>query len=116
MSHPNGNKTEARRTEAEYEKNIVRKKRRQNRGIGWNGKTLREQLAVLEDKTEATGHYAGLSELPLKTADPIRYEQLYSRLRADLVSARETSKKVSATPIVEQEGELCYGLFTPHPF
>ena len=113
MSHPNGNKTEARRTEAEYEKNIVRKKRRQNRGIGWNGKTLREQLAVLEDKTEATGHYAGLSELPLKTADPIRYEQLYSRLRADLVSARETSKKVSATPIVEQEGELCYGLFTP---
>jgi acetone carboxylase alpha subunit len=113
MSHPDQNKAEERRTEVEYEQSIVREKRRQNRGIGWNDKTLREQLAVLEDKTEATGHYAGLSDLSLKKEDPIRYEQLYSLLRADLVFARETSKEVSATPIVEQEGELCYGLFTP---
>ncbi|WP_245681205.1 hydantoinase B/oxoprolinase family protein [Halorientalis regularis] len=68
---------------------------------------------MLEDKTEATDHYAGLSDLSMKDDDPIRYEQLYSRLRGDLVTARETSKEVSATPIVEQEGELCYGLFTP---
>ena len=113
MSQTDQNKAEERRTEVQYEQRIVSEKRQQNRGIGWNGKTLREQLAVLEDKTEATGNYAGLSELSLKADDPIRYEQLYSRLRADLVSAREISKEVSATPIVEQEGELCYGLFTP---
>jgi len=113
MSQTDQNKAEERRTEVQYEQRIVSEKRQQNRGIGWNGKTLREQLAVLEDKTEATGNYAGLSKLSLKADDPIRYEQLYSRLRADLVSAREISKEVSATPIVEQEGELCYGLFTP---
>jgi acetone carboxylase alpha subunit len=113
MSQTDQNKAEERRAEVQYEQRIVSEKRQQNRGIGWNGKTLREQLAVLEDKTEATGNYAGLSKLSLKADDPIRYEQLYSRLRADLVSAREISKEVSATPIVEQEGELCYGLFTP---
>ena len=113
MSQTDQNKAEERRTEVQYEQRIVSEKRQQNRGIGWNGKTLREQLAVLEDRTEATGNYAGLSKLSLKADDPIRYEQLYSRLRADLVSAREISKEVSATPIVEQEGELCYGLFTP---
>ena len=102
-----------RRAEARREKEVVREKQRQGEGIGRNGRTLREQLAELEDKTEATGHYCGLSELTLKNEDPIRYEQLYARLRGDLVTARETSKEVSATPIVEQEGELCYGLFTP---
>src|SRR6056297_1315604 len=102
-----------RRAEARREKEAVREKRRRGEGIGWNGRTLREQLAELEDKTEATDHYCGLSELELKNEDPIRYEQLYARLRGDLVTARETSKEVSATPIVEQEGELCYGLFTP---
>ncbi|WP_181692771.1 hydantoinase B/oxoprolinase family protein [Natronomonas sp. LN261] len=113
MNQTDQNEADGRRRDIAYEKDVVRKNRRQNRGIGWNGKTLREQLAELEDKTEATDRYAGISELSLKAEDPIRYEQLYSRLRADLVSARETSKEVSATPIVEQEGELCYGLFTP---
>ncbi|MEF8872917.1 MAG: hydantoinase B/oxoprolinase family protein, partial [Haloarculaceae archaeon] len=113
MSQPDRSKTEERRTEVKQEKETVREKQRRNEGIGWDGRTLREQLAELEDKTEATGHYAGYAELSLKDDDPIRYEQLYSRLRGDLVTARETSKEVSATPIVEQEGELCYGLFTP---
>ncbi len=109
----NHNIRDKRRTAAKQQKQTVRENRAQGQGIGWGGKTLREQLAVLEDKTEATGHYAGLTELSFKESDPIRYEQLYSRLRGDLVTARETSKEVSATPIVEQEGELCYGLFTP---
>jgi acetone carboxylase alpha subunit len=113
MSQTDRSKAEKRRSEAKREQELVGKKQRRNEGIGWDGRTLREQLAELEDKTEATGHYAGLSELSLKTEDPIQYEQLYSRLRNDLVTAREISKEVSATPIVEQEGELCYGLFTP---
>ncbi|WP_302081047.1 hydantoinase B/oxoprolinase family protein [Salinibaculum rarum] len=113
MSQTDQNKAEERRTEVREEKEKVRKKQQRNEGIGWDGRTLREQLAELEDKTEATGHYAGFTELSLKDDEPIRYEQLFSRLRGDLVTARETSKEVSATPIVEQEGELCYGLFTP---
>ena len=113
MNSTDQNKTEERRAEVKREKETVREKGRRGEGIGWEGKTLREQMAMLEDKTEATDHYDGLSELTLKDEDPIRYEQLYSRLRGDLVTARETSKEVSATPIVEQEGELCYGLFTP---
>jgi len=113
MSQTDQNKTEQRRQEAKREKETVREKRQRNEGIGWDGRTLREQLAELEDKTEATGHYSGITELSLKEGDPIRFEQLYSRLRGDLVTAREISKEVSATPIVEQEGELCYGLFTP---
>ena len=113
MSQTDENKAEQRRSDARQEKELVQEKQRRNEGIGWEGRTLREQLAELEDKTEATGHYAGFETLEFKSRDPIKYEQLYSRLRGDLVTARETSKKVSATPIVEQEGELCYGLFTP---
>jgi acetone carboxylase alpha subunit len=96
------------------EQRLVREKREDlGEGIGWNGRSLREQMAGLEEETATTGHYAGLEELELKSEDPIQYEQMFSQLRGDLVTARETSKEVAATPIVEQEGELCYGLFTP---
>ena len=32
-------------------------------------------------------------------------------LRAGIVNARETAKKIAASPIVEQEGELCFSLY-----
>ena len=115
MSQTDKSKTEKRRSKAKREQELVRKKRRRNEGIGWDGRTLREQLAELEDKTEATGHYAGLSELSLKTEDPIQYEQLYSRLRGDLVTAREISKEVSATPIVEPAALLLATLHRSSP-
>jgi acetone carboxylase alpha subunit len=95
------------------EKEAVHEKKQHGEGIGWDGQTLREQFEALEEKTEATGHYAGFEKLELKQDNPIQYEQMFSQLRGDLVTARETSKEVAATPIVEQEGELCYGLFTP---
>src|SRR6056297_1313373 len=95
------------------EKEIVNEKLERGEGIGWDGKKLRDQFEELEDKTEETGHYAGFEKLSLKGEDPIEYEQMFAQLRGELVNARETSKEVAATPIVEQEGELCYGLFTP---
>ncbi len=95
------------------EKQKVHRKQERSDGIGWDGQTLREQFETLEEQTERTDHYAGLEELELKKEEPIKYEQMFSQLRGDLVNARETSKEVAATPIVEQEGELCYGLFTP---
>jgi acetone carboxylase alpha subunit len=95
------------------EKEKMHRRKENGDGIGENGQTLREQFEKLEEKTELTDHYAGLEELELKREEPITYEQMFSQLRGDLVNARETSKEVAATPIVEQEGELCYGLFTP---
>jgi acetone carboxylase, alpha subunit len=49
--------------------------------------------------------------MALKDSEPIVFERLFSKLRAGVVDARETSKAIAASPIVEQEGELC---FTPY--
>jgi acetone carboxylase alpha subunit len=95
------------------EKEKVQKKLENGEGIGWDGQSLRGQFEDLEERTEETGHYAGFEKLSLKDESPIEYEQMFAQLRGELVNARETSKEVAATPIVEQEGELCYGLFTP---
>ena len=95
------------------EKERVHERQEEGKGVGWGGTTLREQFEELEQNTEETDHYAGLERLELKNEEPITYEQMFAQLRGDLVTAREVSKEVAATPIVEQEGELCYGLFTP---
>ncbi|HLR41822.1 MAG TPA: hydantoinase B/oxoprolinase family protein, partial [Pseudogracilibacillus sp.] len=81
--------------------------------IGWDGKTLKEMRAEIDQISKDTGHYAGLTELPLKESNPIQFEKIYSKLRGGVVHARETAKKVAASPIVEQEGELCFSLYTP---
>ena len=81
--------------------------------IGWDGKSLKEMRAEIDQVSKDTGHYAGLTELQLKESDPIRFEKIYSKLRGGVVNARETAKKVAASPIVEQEGELCFSLYTP---
>ncbi|ERG90259.1 MAG: N-methylhydantoinase B/acetone carboxylase, alpha subunit [Haloquadratum walsbyi J07HQW1] len=95
------------------EQRKVRTKLQNNEGIGWDGQSLRGQFEDIEEKIDQTGHYAGFEKLSLKDENPIEYEQMFAQLRGELVNARETSKEVAATPIVEQEGELCYGLFTP---
>ncbi|MFB6130370.1 MAG: hydantoinase B/oxoprolinase family protein [Salinigranum sp.] len=81
--------------------------------IGWDGKTLREMLTESEDLLDETGHYYGLDDLEMKQEDPFQYEQLYSRLRGALVSARETALNISASVIVREIGELCFQLYTP---
>ncbi|GMA48817.1 hypothetical protein GCM10025857_01740 [Alicyclobacillus contaminans] len=83
------------------------------KAIGWNGKTLKEMREETDALTKETGHYAGLVNLSFKESDPIRYEKIFSKLRGGLVHARETAKRVAASPIVEQEGELCFTLYTP---
>jgi acetone carboxylase alpha subunit len=76
-----------------------------------NGQTLKEFRDGILQRTAATGHYNGLERLELRESDPIRYEKMFSRLRGGLVHARETAKKIAASPIVEQEGELCFTLY-----
>jgi len=76
-----------------------------------NGKSLKQHRDEVLARTKATGRYNGLEELRLREADPIRYEKMFSRLRGGVVYARETAKKIAASPIVEQEGELCFTLY-----
>lgn len=76
-----------------------------------NGQTLKEFRDGILERTTSTGHYNGLERLELREKDPIRYEKLFSKLRGGLVHARETAKKIAASPIVEQEGELCFTLY-----
>src|SRR5699024_5185890 len=77
------------------------------------GKTLKEMRGEINQISKDTGHYAGLTELSLKESNPIQFEKIYSKLRGGVVHVRETAKKVAASPIVEQEGELCFSLYTP---
>lgn len=81
------------------------------RGIVRGGQTLKQHRDEIMAKTKRTGHYAGLTERALHKNDPILYNKLFSRLRAGVVDARETAKKIAASPIVEQEGELCFTLY-----
>ncbi|HMZ83114.1 MAG TPA: hydantoinase B/oxoprolinase family protein, partial [Rhodocyclaceae bacterium] len=76
-----------------------------------NGQTLKQFRDGIIARTQSTGCYNGLEKLELRDSDPIGYEKLFSKLRGGLVHARETAKKIAASPIVEQEGELCFTLY-----
>lgn len=81
--------------------------------IGWDGTALRSMLERSESLFAATGRYDGLSELRLKSEQPILYEKIFSKIRGGLVNARETAMNISASPIVKEIGELCFALYTP---
>ena len=76
-----------------------------------NGKTLKQYRDEILERTRKSGFYNGLERLELREKDPIGYEKLFSKIRGGLVHARETAKKIAASPIVEQEGELCFTLY-----
>ena len=81
--------------------------------IGWNGMSVRGMLEAAQSEFEETGHCFGIEEFELKDKEPIKYEKIFSRLRGGLVNARETALNISASPIVQEIGELCFVLFTP---
>jgi acetone carboxylase alpha subunit len=80
-------------------------------GIVRGGETLKQHRDRILQSTQETGHYGGLRYCELRERNPIHYNKLFSRLRAGVVDARETAKKIAASPIVEQEGELCFTLY-----
>lgn len=80
-------------------------------GIVRGGETLKAHRDRILKATRDSGHYAGLARCELRETQPIHYNKLFSRLRAGVVDARETAKKIAASPIVEQEGELCFSLY-----
>jgi acetone carboxylase, alpha subunit len=85
----------------------------ERRGVGPDRLTLREALRRSRELLEQTGHYHGISELHLKAENYLHYESLHARLRSAVVNARETSKKISASPGVREVGESVVALYTP---
>ena len=81
--------------------------------IGWEGKSLLEMLQASEEAFQKTGTCYGLTGLPLRDKDPMRFEKVFAKLRGALVSSRETAMHISASPIVRNLGELCFALYTP---
>ncbi len=75
--------------------------------------TLKEMLATAASAFEETGHYWGIDELRLKAEAPLAYESFHTRLLSMVISARETSKKISASPGVREVGESVCALYTP---
>jgi len=82
-------------------------------GIGENGKTLLQMLTEADRLWEDTGYYYGLEELKLSAEDPLKLEIFHSRVLAALQAGRETTKMISASPLVREVAELCCGLYTP---
>lgn len=83
------------------------------RGIGPDGLTLIEALRKSREVLESSGHYHGVTELRLKAENYLHYESMHARLRSAVVNARETSKKISASPGVREVGESVVALYTP---
>jgi acetone carboxylase alpha subunit len=75
-----------------------------------SGLTLKQHRDAIIERTQSQRLLQRAGKLALRDSDPIGYEKLFSKLRGGLVHARETAKKIAASPIVEQEGELCFTL------
>jgi acetone carboxylase alpha subunit len=83
------------------------------KGIGLDGKTLKQMLDENERAYRETGHYGGLTDLELARNDPLRLEVFHSRLRSAVVSGREQARMISASPLVREVGELAVAVYTP---
>ncbi|MFC2000364.1 hydantoinase B/oxoprolinase family protein [Chloroflexota bacterium] len=82
-------------------------------GTGEESKTLKEMLEESRRLYQQTGCYAGIRELVARESDPLKYELFHSRILSSLISGRETTRMVSASPFVREVAELCIGLYTP---
>lgn len=76
-------------------------------------RTLKERLELSEKLFEETGKYQGIDLLELKEEDPLNYEAFNAKLRSLVINARETSKKISASPGIREVGESVVALYTP---
>ncbi|MEM7117981.1 MAG: hydantoinase B/oxoprolinase family protein [Chloroflexota bacterium] len=75
--------------------------------------TLRQRMEHNDKLFAETGRYVGLTNLPTRETDPLKYESLHLQLRSAVVSARETAKKIAASPGVREVGEMVVALYTP---
>ncbi len=83
------------------------------KGLGENGKTLKQMMDENDRLYRETGCYAGVTDLQVLSRDPIKAELFHSRILSSLISGRETCRMVSGSPFVREVAELCVGLYTP---
>ncbi len=81
--------------------------------IGEGGRTLKQMLEETTRASRETGHYAGITRLELKEANPIKFELLHSRLISSLIAGMQATKMIAASPVVREVQELCVSLYTP---
>jgi acetone carboxylase alpha subunit len=74
---------------------------------------LKGMMEEAERQFAETGRYYGIEHLQLKDRDPLAYESFHTRLLSMVISARETSKRISASPGVREVGESVVALYTP---
>jgi N-methylhydantoinase B/oxoprolinase/acetone carboxylase alpha subunit len=86
------------------------------KGIGREGKHLKELLEESEQKYQESGHFFGLKNLKLATENPMKLELLHTRLRAAMVGGREQVRQISASPLVREVAELAVALYTPEGY
>jgi acetone carboxylase, alpha subunit len=72
----------------------------------------KEALERSERLTEQSGYYSGVEILSARDADPLRYESLHTQLRSAVVAARETARRISASPAIREQGEFVVALYT----
>ncbi len=85
----------------------------QKKGIGIGGKPLKEMLAERDRLWHETGCYQGIKELYLEKKDALKLELLQTRLLGAVVAGRETTRMITASPLVREVGELAVALYTP---
>jgi acetone carboxylase, alpha subunit len=82
-------------------------------GIGYRGSSLADMAKQNTALWEETGCYHGLTNLVLKHKDPAKYEIFHSRLLSAVINVREAIRRISASPLVREESEQCFAIFTP---
>jgi N-methylhydantoinase B/oxoprolinase/acetone carboxylase alpha subunit len=82
-------------------------------GVDTGGMTLKERMQLSDQLFEETGRYHGVTQLETKQQDALGYESFHTRLLSMVISARETSKKISASPGIREVGESVVALYTP---
>jgi len=77
-------------------------------------KSLKSLLEESERLFRESGCYYGLcGELPLKSKDPVKWEEALYKLQAAVVTAREVAVHIAASPITRSINETCFALYTP---
>jgi len=74
--------------------------------------TTKECLERSERLLAESGCYSGLVRLEGREADPLRYESLHAQLRSTVVAARETARRISASPAIREQAEFVVALYT----
>ncbi len=82
------------------------------KGIGYEDNTLIKMWSEKERLYLETDCYYGLKELPLMNEDPLKLEVFANRLLASTIAGRETTRMISASPLVRDVAELAVAIYT----